>query len=81
MELKEKVELLISEIDKTHRYSMSRIYGLYNEVFEKSEVAQSCASCLIRKVNSMREWLKKQEVTEVKPLAKKKKQKPLPEVH
>lgn len=80
MELKEKVELLIAEIDKTHRYSMSRIYGLYNEVFDKSEVAQSCASCLIRKVNSMRKWLSEQ-AAEIKPLAEKKKQKSKSEKH
>ena len=54
MELKEKVKTLIADVDKTHRYSMSRIYGLYNEVFDKSEAPQSCASCLIRKVKSLR---------------------------
>lgn len=55
--LKPEVHKLISEVDKTHRYSMSRIYGLYNEVFGKNEVPQSCASCLIRKVKELRVWL------------------------
>ena len=36
MELKEKVKTLIADVDKTHRYSMSRIYGLYNEVYKYS---------------------------------------------
>lgn len=28
--LAQKVELLLDEVNSTHRYSMSRIYGLYN---------------------------------------------------
>lgn len=60
MELKEKVKLLIADIDATHRYSMSRIYGTYNEVFGTAEVPQSCASCLIRKVNQLKTWLAEQ---------------------
>ncbi|WP_255495505.1 hypothetical protein [Dysgonomonas sp. 521] len=55
--LKSEVHKLISEVDKTHRYSMSRIYGLYNEVFGKDEAPQSCASCLIRKVKELKTWL------------------------
>ena len=57
MEIKQKIETLISEIEKTHKYSMSRIYGLYNEVFSVAETPQSCASCLIRKVNQLKQWL------------------------
>lgn len=65
MELIEKVKLLISDVDKTHRYSMSRIYGTYNEVFGTVEVPQSCASCLIRKVKQLRGWLSEQHVETV----------------
>ncbi len=54
------VEELISEVEKTHRYSMSRIYGLYNKVFETNESPQSCASCLIRKVNELKKWIENQ---------------------
>lgn len=57
MELKDKVTELISEVNRTHRYSMSRIYGIYNEVFGVAEIPQSCASCLIRKVNQLKTWL------------------------
>lgn len=62
IQLKQNVETLINEINKTHKYSMSRIYGLYNEVFGLSEAPQSCASCLIRKVNELRMWLEKQNL-------------------
>ncbi len=62
IQLKQNVETLINEINKTHKYSMSRIYGLYNEVLGLSEAPQSCASCLIRKVNELRMWLEKQNL-------------------
>jgi len=61
MELKQRVALLLVDVDKTHRYSMSRIYSLYNEVFEVEESPQSCASCLIRKVGELRRWLQAQK--------------------
>jgi len=57
MELQQKVKALLDSIDKTHRYSMSEIYAIYNEVFGVDEKPQSCASCLIRKVNCLRKWL------------------------
>lgn len=63
-DLKQEVEQLLTEIDKTHRYSMSRIYSLANTVFNKTDKPQSCASCLIRKVRELRNWLKTQEVEE-----------------
>ena len=59
--LKQEVEQLLAEIDKTHRYSMSRIYDLTNRVFNNNEKHQSCASCLIRKVRELKSWLAKQE--------------------
>jgi len=61
MKPKKRVEVLISDVDRTHRYSMSRIYALYNEVFGADEQPQSCASCLIRKVNQLRTWLLQQK--------------------
>lgn len=56
-DIKQRVEDLIKEVDSTHRYSMSRIFGSFNEVFNTNETPQTCASCLIRKVNDLREWL------------------------
>ncbi|WP_029902129.1 hypothetical protein [Prevotella sp. 10(H)] len=63
-DLKQEVEELISDVDKTHRYSMSRIYGLSNKVFGRNETPQSCASCLIRKVRELRSWLDTQKEAE-----------------
>lgn len=59
-DLIKEVNKLIKEVDTTHRYSMSRIYDLYNKVFDKNEVPQSCASCLIRKVRELNKWLDEQ---------------------
>lgn len=73
-ELKKEVEQLIADIDKTHRYSMTRIYDLSNRVFTKTEKAQSCASCLIRKVKELRNWLdaqKEEEIVAPKPKTRK----------
>ncbi len=56
-DLKNEVAQLVAEIDKTHRYSMSRIYELSNKVFDSHETPQSCASCLIRKVRRLKKWL------------------------
>ena len=63
-ELKKEVADLVHEVEKTHRYSMSKIYGLYNKVFEKNEIPQFCASCLIRKVNELKDWLEGQNKEE-----------------
>lgn len=76
-ELKKEVAALIREVEKTHRYSMSKIYGLYNRIFNKNETPQSCASCLIRKVNELKNWLEEQnqDKKEEKPRAETKKNK------
>lgn len=63
-ELKAEVEILLDEVERTHRYSMSRIYSLWNIVNEKNETPQSCASCLIRKVRDLRSWLEKENEKE-----------------
>nr|DAL98544.1 MAG TPA: hypothetical protein [Caudoviricetes sp.] len=60
-ELIKEVKTLIADVDKTHRYSMSKIYGLSNKVFNRNEQPQSCASCLIRKVKELKTWLDQQE--------------------
>lgn len=64
-ELKSEVEILLDEVDRTHRYSMSRIYSLWNIVHQKNETPQSCASCLIRKVKDLRSWLQKESENDV----------------
>jgi len=70
-ELKIEVEILIDEVERTHRYSMSRIYSLWNIVHEKNEVPQSCASCLIRKVKDLRIWLEKENAANTETPVKK----------
>lgn len=60
-ELIKEVKNLIADVDKTHRYSMSKIYGLSNKVFNRNEQPQSCASCLIRKVDELRKWVALEE--------------------
>lgn len=73
-ELQKEVEILIAEVENTHRYSMSRIYKAYNEAFGRDEKPQACASCLIRKVRDLKRWLSEQvQETETK---KQKKTKP-----
>ena len=74
IELTNEVNSLIEEVNKTHRYSMSRIYSLYNQVFGKDERPQSCASCLIRKVRELRSWVESRSKTveEAKSQEKKK---------
>jgi len=59
-----EAEALIADVDKTHRYSMSKIYGLYNRVFDTKETPQSCASCLMRKVNELRKWVQAEKSKE-----------------
>ncbi len=63
-DLRDKVKELVQEVEKTHRYSMSRVYSAYNEVFDKNEQPQACASCLIRKVNELKKWLAEQADSE-----------------
>lgn len=62
VQLRKEVAALIADVEKTHRYSMSRIYALSNEIFARDEKPQSCSSCLIRKVRELRNWLDSQEV-------------------
>lgn len=65
--LRKEVESLIAEVESTHRYSMSRIYGAYNEAFGREEKPQACASCLIRKVRELKRWLSEQTTEATKP--------------
>jgi len=60
--LMHEVNELIAEVEKTHRYSASKIYGLSNKVFNKNETPEGCASCLIRKVNDLKLWYKEAKI-------------------
>lgn len=61
-DLIDRAECLVQEVNKTHRYSVTRVYDLYNEIFNKKEPYQSCGSCLRRKVNSIELWLKENKI-------------------
>lgn len=52
----EAVDNVVKFIDNSHRYSMSRIYSLWNFIYKRNEVPQSCASCLIRKSHDLKKW-------------------------
>lgn len=59
-EILEAVDSVLGYIDTAHKYSMSRLYALWNFIFDRSETPQSCSSCLIRKSHDLREWMKKE---------------------
>lgn len=55
--LKEKIKELIEYTERTHRYSSSKIYELYNEAYNKKEQQSTCASCLMTRVRLLKKWL------------------------
>jgi hypothetical protein len=59
--LVQRAKELVEEVKRTHVHSMSKIYGMYNEITGKSEVPQSCPSCLVRKVNFIESWVATEE--------------------
>lgn len=60
-EVLEAVDSALDYISKTHQYSMSRIYSLWNFLFDRNETPQSCASCLIRKTQDIKNWLSERQ--------------------
>lgn len=56
-ELKKRVKDLIDEINSTHRYSMSRITDLHNEVFSLTEKPEPSVSILLRKKKDLEKWI------------------------
>lgn len=59
--LLQRAKDLTADVKETGRYSMSRIYGISNEITGKKETPQSCASCLIRKVRFIEGWISSEE--------------------
>lgn len=64
--LKERIKELVEYVDKTHRYSSSKIYELYNEAYNKNERQSTCASCLLTRVRLLKKWLQEHPEEEVK---------------
>lgn len=55
-DLVERVREVIAQSDK-HRYSVSAVFGAYNEAFGKNDMPQTCSSCLRNRVRELRAWL------------------------
>jgi len=64
-ELLQNVREALTYIEKTHRYSMSRLYALWNFIFSRNEAPKSCASCLIRKSRDLSDWMRKEEIASI----------------
>lgn len=55
--LRKRIEELVEYTERTHRYSSSKIYELYNEAYNKKEQQSTCASCLLTRVRLLKKWL------------------------
>lgn len=64
--LKERIKELVEYVERTHLYSSSKIYDLYNEAYNKSERQSTCASCLLTRVRLLKKWLQEYPEEEVK---------------
>lgn len=66
--LRNRIKELVEYTERTHRYSSSKIYELYNEVYNKKEQQSTCASCLLTRVRLLKKWMQEhpeEEVNEV----------------
>ena len=66
-DLKNRIKELVKYVERTHLYSSSKIYDLYNEAYNKNERQSTCASCLLTRVRLLKKWLQEhpEEVNEV----------------
>lgn len=64
--LRERIKELVEYTERTHRYSSSKIYDLYNEAYNKKERQSTCASCLLTRVRLLKKWLQEHPEEEVK---------------
>lgn len=55
--LRNRIKELVEYVERTHLYSSSRIYELYNEAYNKNEKQSTCASCLLTRVRLLKKWL------------------------
>lgn len=67
--LRNRIKELVEYTERTHRYSSSKIYELYNEAYNKKEQQSTCASCLLTRVRLLKKWMQEhpeeKEVNEV----------------
>ena len=66
-DLRIRIKELVEYVERTHLYSSSKIYELYNETYNKNERQSTCASCLLARVRLLKKWLHEhpEEVNEV----------------
>ncbi len=67
-DLKKRAEDVVAQ-SKKHIFSVSAVYGVYNEMFKKKERPQTCSSCLQRIVSEIKEELKREETEIILPVA------------
>lgn len=63
--LKNRIKELVEYVERTHLYSSSKIYELYNEAYNKNERQSTCASCLLTRVRLLKKWLQEHPEEEV----------------
>lgn len=56
-DLRKRIKELVEYVERTHLYSSSKIYDLYNEAYNKNERQSTCASCLLTRVRLLKKWL------------------------
>lgn len=64
-DLRNRIKELIEYVERTHLYSSSKIYDLYNEAYNKNERQSTCASCLLTRVRLLKKWLQEHPEEEV----------------
>ena len=64
-DLRERIKELVEYVERTHLYSSSKIYDLYNEAYNKNERQSTCASCLLTRVRLLKKWLQEHPEEEV----------------
>jgi len=65
-DLRNRIKELVEYTERTHLYSSSKIYELYNEAYNKNEIQSTCASCLLTRVRLLKKWLQEHPEEEVK---------------
>ena len=65
-DLRNRIKELVEYTERTHLYSSSKIYELYNEAYNKNERQSTCASCLLTRVRLLMKWLQEHPEEEVK---------------
>lgn len=55
-DLLKRIKKVIADGD-SHRYSVSAVYGAYNEAYGKHDTPQTCSTCLRNRVRELRKYM------------------------